>query len=56
MRRIAYQLLGFAVWRSAMWYLRRRFGGASRKIAVGALLAAMLAALLLGARRRSGSS
>ena len=49
--RIGYQALGFAVWRGARWYVRRRFGDAPRKVALGGLVVVVLAALVLGARR-----
>lgn len=51
MSRVGYQALGFAVWKGAKWYVRRRFGEAPRKVATGGLVALALAALLLGARR-----
>lgn len=53
MGRYGYQALGFAVWNGARWYLRRRYGGAPRKIAAGGLLLAALAALLFAGRRAS---
>jgi hypothetical protein len=49
MRRIGYQALGFGVWQGAKWYVR--YGDASRKIALGGLLLAVLAALVLAGRR-----
>jgi hypothetical protein len=51
MSRVGYQALGFAVWKGVKWYLRRRFGDAPRKVAAGGLVALVLAALVLGARR-----
>jgi hypothetical protein len=51
MSRVGYQALGFAVWKGAKWYVRRRFGEKPRKVAAGGLLVLVLAALLLGARR-----
>lgn len=56
MSRVGYQLLGFAVWRGAKWYLRRRYGDAPRKLALGGLLALVLAALVFGGRRLAESS
>lgn len=53
MRRFRYQLLGYVVWKVVAVYLRRRYGSAPKKLAVGALLAAILAALLV-AQRRAG--
>ena len=51
MSRVGYQALGFAVWKGAKWYVRRRYGNAPRKAALGGLVVLVLAALLLGARR-----
>ncbi|MDQ6916056.1 MAG: hypothetical protein M3155_09650 [Actinomycetota bacterium] len=51
MGRAGYQALGFAVWKGAKWYVRRRFGDAPRKVAAGGLVALVLAVLVLGARR-----
>jgi hypothetical protein len=51
MSRVGYQALGFAVWKGAKWYARRRFGEAPRRVATGGLVVLVLAALLLGARR-----
>jgi hypothetical protein len=50
-QRHGYQLLGYAVWKGGTWYLRRRYGGAPRKLAAGALAALVLAALVLVQRR-----
>jgi hypothetical protein len=47
---MGYKLLGFVVWQGGKWYVRRRFHGASRKIAIaglgGVLIAGGLAAVL----------
>jgi hypothetical protein len=51
MRRAGYQLLGFAVWKLAVRTLRRRYGDAPKKVAAGAVLAAVVAALVLALRR-----
>ena len=56
MNRIGYQLLGFAVWRGGKWYLHRRYGDTPRRVALGALLALVMAALFFGGRRVSDSS
>jgi hypothetical protein len=56
MRRLGYQALGFAVWTGGRWYLRRRYGNAPRKVAAAGLVAVVLAALLLGGRRRASES
>ena len=55
MRRAAYQLLGFTVWKLAVRTLRRKFGGAPTKLAAGAVLAAVVAALVLVLRRGADS-
>jgi uncharacterized membrane protein YhfC len=52
---VGYQALGFAVWKGAKWYLRRRYGDAPRKVALGGLVAVVLAVLLLGARRATSA-
>jgi hypothetical protein len=50
-----YKVLGFVVWNGARWYLRRRYGNASRKLfAVGVLAA--LAAGTAAAQRRASSA
>ena len=51
MRRFGYQALGFGVWQGAKWYLQRRYGGAPRKVALGGLVLAVVAALVLAGRR-----
>lgn len=51
MRRTGYQVLGFVVWKVAVRVIRRRFGGAPTKIAAGALVAAVVAALVFAVRR-----
>lgn len=55
MNRVGYQLLGFAVWRGGKWYIHRRYGDTPRRVALGALLGLVLAALILGGRRLSDS-
>ena len=51
MRRAGYQLLGFAVWKLTVRMLRGRYGGAPKKLAAGAVLVAVVAALVLALRR-----
>ena len=53
MSRTGYQALGFAVWKGAKWYVRRRYGDAPRKAEVGGMVVLVVAALVLGARRAS---
>jgi hypothetical protein len=50
-RKFGYQALGFGVWQGAKWYLHRRYGDAPRKLAVGGLAVAVLAALFLAGRK-----
>jgi len=56
MRRGGYQLLGFTVWRGAGWYLRRRYGDISRKLAIAALLGVAVAALGFAQRHSSSQA
>jgi hypothetical protein len=51
MRRLGYQWLGFMVWRGLRALLRQRYGEAHRKIAIGGLLLAIVAAVVLASRR-----
>jgi hypothetical protein len=55
MSRVWYQALGFAVWNGVKWYMRGRYSGAQRKLATGGLVALVLAALLLGAKRATNA-
>jgi len=54
--RLGYQALGFAVWKGARWYLRRRYGEAPRRIAAATAVVLVLLALLLGGRRLTSES
>jgi hypothetical protein len=47
---MGYKLLGFAVWRGARWYARRRLGGARRKLALAGVSAAVVAGLFAAQR------
>ncbi len=49
---MAYKLLGLAVWQGGKWYLRRRFGGARRKLAIAGLGGVVLAGVIAAARER----
>jgi hypothetical protein len=52
-----YKALGLVVWRGARWYVRRRYPGAPRKLLVGGIVLAGVAAGAGGiaaARGRSG--
>jgi hypothetical protein len=52
---MGYKLLGFVVWRVAGWYLRRRFRGTGRKLAIagGAGLLVAGGAAVFAAQRRA---
>jgi len=49
-----YKLLGFAVWKGARWYVRRRFGRLipSRRVLAGAFVVSAVSALAVVATRR----
>jgi hypothetical protein len=53
---MGYKLLGFIVWRAAVWYLRRRVRGlgAGRRLVIAGGVLAVVAALA-GAKRRTSS-
>jgi hypothetical protein len=46
-----YKVLGFAVWNGARWYLRRRYGGAPRKVFAAGVVAAVVAGTAFAQRR-----
>jgi hypothetical protein len=48
---MGYKILGFAVWQGGKWYLRRRFDGLGRKLAIAGLGGALLAGVAVGAQR-----
>ncbi len=48
-----YKGLGFVVWKGGSWYLRRRYGTASRHVGAGLLGAAVFAGALVAAQRRA---
>ena len=52
---MGYKLLGFAVWQGGKWYLRRRFEGASRKLAIAGLGALVIGGVALTAQRQRSS-
>ena len=51
MGRFGYQALGFAVWNGVKWYLRRRYGDVPRRLALGGIVVAAVAALAIAGRR-----
>jgi hypothetical protein len=54
---MAYKLLGMAVWKGAMWFLRRRYGPTRtpKPVLAGGVVALVIGVVLL-ARRGSGST
>jgi hypothetical protein len=48
---MGYKVLGFAVWQGGKWYLRRRFHGSTRKLAIAGLAGALLAGGIVAQRR-----
>jgi len=55
MSRLGYQLLGFAVFNGVKIYLRRRYGDLPRKLALGAIVASVLAGVLVAQRKAANS-
>jgi hypothetical protein len=51
MSRLLYQALGVLVWKGLRAFLRQRYGEAPRKVALGGLVLAVVAALVLAGRR-----
>jgi hypothetical protein len=54
--RLGYQVLGFAVWKGAKWYLRRRYGDTPRRVAAATAVVVVVLGLLVGGRRLAGDS
>jgi hypothetical protein len=52
---MGYKILGFAVWQGGKWYLRRRFQGAPRKLAIAGLAGAVLVGAVAIQRRAAAS-
>ncbi len=50
---MGYKLLGFAVWKGAKWYLRRRYGDKPRKIAAAGVVGVAIAAGVVIAGRQA---
>jgi hypothetical protein len=51
-----YRVLGFVVWKAARWYLRRRYGKASRKLFAAAVVGALVAGTAAAQRRASSAN
>ncbi len=45
-----YKVLGYVVWRGGKWYVRRRFAGTRRKLALAAVSTAVVAGLVAAQR------
>lgn len=53
---MGYKLLGYVVWQAGKWYVRRRYPGAPRKLAIGGAATLLLAAGAVAvAVRQNGS-
>jgi hypothetical protein len=48
---MGYKALGFIVWQAGKWYARRKLSGASSKIAIAGLAAAIVAAVIAAGRQ-----
>lgn len=53
-RRMGYKILGFAVWKAARWYTRRRVAAMvpSRRVLAGALVVSAVGAVAIAAAQR----
>jgi hypothetical protein len=51
-----YRLLGFAVWRGARWYLKRRYAEKSRRLFAAGVVAAIVAGAAYAQRRAADDS
>jgi len=52
---MAYKILGFAVWQSSKWYVRRRMSGLGAKVALGGISTAVLAGAVAAGRQAASS-
>jgi hypothetical protein len=50
---MGYKLLGYAAWRAGKWYVRRRARDSRRGLAIGAIVALVLAGVLTAPRARA---
>jgi hypothetical protein len=48
-----YKIIGFAVWRGARWYVRRRYSGRARKLFAAGVVGAVAAGSAIAQRRAS---
>ena len=53
---MGYKLLGYVVWQDGKWYLRRRFGGALRKLLAGGIVALAVGGALVAQRQFGGTA
>jgi hypothetical protein len=51
---MGYKVLGYVVWQGAKRYLRRRYGGASRKLLAGGVIALVIGGAII-AQRQNGN-
>jgi hypothetical protein len=51
---MGYKLLGFVVWQGGKWYLRKRFRGASQKLAMAGLAALVIGVVAAQRHQSSG--
>ena len=51
MKRVSYQALGYVVWKSARWYIRRRLGDTPRRIAVAGMVLTAVGVIVLAGWR-----
>lgn len=58
MKRSGYEVLGFAVWHGARWYVRRRYGWMvpSRKVVAAGVVGSAIVAIALAEARRDGAT
>ena len=50
---MGYKLVGYIVWKGGKWYVRRRAHEARRSLAIGAVVALVLAGVLTAPRHRA---
>jgi hypothetical protein len=48
---MGYRILGYLVWQGGKWYVRRRFRGASRKLALAGVAGLVIAGAVAAQRR-----
>jgi hypothetical protein len=48
---MGYKVLGYVVWQGGKWYVRRRFRGTPRKLAIAGLAGLLVAGAVVAQRR-----